>query len=168
MRKLRTKRVIIPAAVFVAALGAGSVAWATSAGADIGGGIGGDERDRVANAATQAVPGAVQEVETSDDRGEAYEVEIRRPDGVEVEVVLDKDLRVLSSSSSAGSDDRVLTAAERASASRAALDAVGGGTITDVEADDDAAYEVEVRAADNTEWDVDLDEGFNVLRKTAD
>ncbi|GIM88955.1 PepSY domain-containing protein [Paractinoplanes toevensis] len=104
MRKLRTKRVIIPTVAVVAALGVGSVAWATTASAD------------------------------------------------------------------ADTADRALPAAERASAEQAALGAVSGGTVIDVEAGDDgdAAYEVEVRAADNTEWDVDLDAGFQVLRKTAD
>ena len=48
--------------------------------------------------------------------------------------------------------------------------AVPGGTVLEVEAEDDGgeAYEAEVRAADGTEWDIVLDAGFQVVRKTAD
>ena len=64
----------------------------------------------------------------------------------------------------------MVSAAERASAEKAALNAVAGGTVTQVEASDDGgeAYEVDVRDADNTEWDVELDADFKVLRKTVD
>ena len=88
-----------------------------------------------------------------------------------VDVALDKNLNVVTQSADTGTDadDRVLTDAERASAEKAALTAVTGGTILQVEAGDDgAAYEVEVRGADNAEWDVELDTAFKVLNKTAD
>ena len=67
-------------------------------------------------------------------------------------------------------DDRALSAAERTSAEQAALDAVGGGTVTDLDASDDRgeAYEVEVRKANGTEWDVTLDAAFKVLHKGVD
>lgn len=67
-------------------------------------------------------------------------------------------------------DDRALSATEIASAEKAALRAVGGGTVIRVEASDDGvqAYEVEVRDSDNAEWDVDLDATFKVLDKTLD
>jgi uncharacterized membrane protein YkoI len=65
--------------------------------------------------------------------------------------------------------DRALTGTERTSAEKAALTAITGGTVLQVEAGDDgAAYEAEVRAPDNTEWDVELDAAFKVLNKTAD
>ena len=156
--------------------------WTASANADVQG----SERDRVANAAVQAAGGGtVVDAEASDDRGEAYEVEVRKDDGTEVDVTLDKDLNVVSQDADdrdddterrrhrcrrgRDADDRALSAAERQSAEQAALDAVGGGTVTQVEASDDRgeAYEVEVRDADNTEWDVELDADFKVLRKTA-
>jgi uncharacterized membrane protein YkoI len=40
----------------------------------------------------------------------------------------------------------------------------------DVDASDDRgeAYEVEVRTADNTEWNVELDADFKVIRKAVD
>jgi uncharacterized membrane protein YkoI len=182
-------RVILPAVTTVAALGIGAV-WASAASADLGGG----ERERVGQAAVRAVGGGtVVDAETSDDLGEAFEVEVRKADGTEVDVVLDENLDVVRQEKddrerddTDGRDDdgrgddgrgddndraeRPLTQAERDRAERAAVTAVGGGTVTDVEASDDAgeAYEVEVRTADGVEWDVELGSGFTVLRKHAD
>ena len=191
--KFRSKRVILPTIAAVAVLGIGGVVWSSAANADLQG----SERDRVGSAATQAVGGGtVVDAEASDDRGEAYEVEVRKDDGTEVEVILDKDLNVVSqaaddindrddrhdgddgddgddsddSDDGNDADDRALSASERTSAEKAALTAVSGGTVTQVEASDDGgeAYEVDVRDADNTEWDVELDADFKVLRKTVD
>ena len=173
--KLRSKRVILPTAAAVVALGIGGVVWTSGANANVQG----SERDRIASAATQAVGGTAVDVETSDDRGEAYEVEVRLDDGTEVDVSLDKDLTVVSketegrddSSDASDDDDRALSATERASAEKAALNAVNnGGTVTEVEASDDGgeAYEVEVRLGDGTEWDVELDANFKVLSKSID
>jgi uncharacterized membrane protein YkoI len=177
--KLRSKRAIIATtAAVVVALGAGGAVWATAANADPS--VQGADRDRVGNAATQAVGGGtVLDVETSDDAGEAYEVEVRKADGSEVDVALDKDLKVLTQAADdndaddAGeTPDRVLNDTERASAEKAALAAVGGtgGKVTQVEAGDagEAAYEVEVLLADNTEWDVELDAAFKVIKKESD
>lgn len=182
-RALRSKRVVIPTFATVAVLAVGGTIWSATADNEVGG----SERERIGNAATKVVGGGtVTDVETSDDPGEAYEVELRREDGTEVDVTLDDELKVVSrdtddqddsddSSDDADdanddSDDRPLAAAERASAEKAALAAVGGGTVVDVEASDDAdqAYEVDVREADGTEWDVDLDSDFTVLGKEAD
>lgn len=197
---LRRKRVILPAIAAVVALGAGGVVWSSAANADLQGG----ERDRVGAAATAAVGGGtVLDAESSDDRGEAYEVEVRKDDGTTVDVTLDEQLRTVgqdaddrtglgtdeSTDSTDSTDstednledrtddrtdvgdrtDRALSAAERASAEKAALRAVDGGKVTQVEAGDDRgeAYEVQVLKG-TTEWDVELDAGFKVLRKTAD
>jgi uncharacterized membrane protein YkoI len=191
--KLRTKRIWIPALAAVAALGVGGTVWASSASADLGG----KERDRVVAAAQRAAgPGDVVSAESSDrdpddadadDRNEAYEVELRRADGTKVEVSLDQNLRVLHQDAEgqdaqdsaedpdprAGArdaDDRALSATEHSSASRAAIDAVGGGTVTGLEASDDpgVAYEIDVRLANGTEWDVDLDSDYRVLSKAVD
>ena len=90
--KLRTKRVILPTIAAVAALGIGGVAWASTASADLGGG----KRNRVSTAATEAVGGGkVVEAESSDDPGEAYEVEVRTSQGTEWDVTLDSDFKVL-------------------------------------------------------------------------
>jgi uncharacterized membrane protein YkoI len=67
-------------------------------------------------------------------------------------------------------DDRVLSAQERSSAESAALAAVPGGTLVDIEASDDkgVAYEAEVRDPAGQEWDIDLDSTFKVVTRTAD
>ena len=174
-RTLRRKRVLVPA-VAVVALGVGGTVWATTASADQ---VGGSERDRVSAAALRAVgEGRVTSVETSDDRGEAYEVEVTRTDGTEVDVVLDEGLAVVGREDDRtdgdddrdARDDRPLGATERERATTAAERAVGGGTVTDVEAGDDrgTAYDVEVRATDGTEWDVDLNDAFEVVGKQQD
>lgn len=193
--KLRSKRVLIPAIATVAVLGVGATVWTATADDNLEGA----ERDRVAAAAVEAAGGGeAVDVETSDDRGEAYEVEVRRDDGTEVDVALDENLEVVrqdedgdddggadddgDSSDDADdadegtdvagndADDRVLGDAERADAEKAALAAVGGGTVIQVEASDDTgeAYEAEVRDRDGAEWDVVLDADFTVLSKTAD
>ncbi|WP_114424082.1 PepSY domain-containing protein [Nocardioides houyundeii] len=89
--KLRTKRVIIPAVGVLAAAVIGGTAWAATSSDDVDG----SERDRVAEAAVQAVGGTAVDVETSDDPGEAYEVEVELEDGTEVTVALDDDLKVV-------------------------------------------------------------------------
>lgn len=186
LTKLRRKRVILPTIAAVAVLGAGATVWTASANDDVQGG----ERDRVGAAAVEAAGGGTAvDVEASDDRGEAYEVEVRMDDGTEVDVTLDQDLKPVSQDADTDTDDtdaddtdaddtddtddtddRALSADERRSAEQAALDAVGGGTVEQVEASDDGAeaYEVAVRMDDGTEWDVDLDADYQVLSKTAD
>ena len=181
--KLRRKRVILPTIAAVAVLGVGGTVWTASANDSVQG----DERDRVGAAAVEAVGGGTAaDVESSDDRGEAYEVEVRMDDGTEVDVTLDQDLNVVSQEAEgrddnedndnetegddgADADDRALSTEERQSAEQAALDAVGGGTVEQVEASDDRgeAYEVEVRTDDGSEWDVSLDADFQVLNKNA-
>jgi len=181
--KLRSKRVILPTIAVLAVLGSAATVWTATASDDLQG----SERDRVASAAGQAAGGTAVEVEASDDLGAAYEVEVRKDDGTEVDVTLDKDLNVVSQEADdhgdgseadddseadgdSDADDRALGAAERASAEKAALDSVEGGTVVEVEASDDngGGYEVEVRDAKNTEWEVDLDAGFTVLHKSVD
>ncbi|MEV5002358.1 hypothetical protein [Nocardioides sp. LML1-1-1.1] len=177
---LRRKRVVLPALATVAVLAVGGTVWAASADD-----VSGDERDRVAAAATKAVGGGeAVDVEKSDDLGEAYEVEVRL-DGREVDVTLDEDLKPVAEDRDddrddrddrgdrgdrPDADDRVLTAAERTAAERAALAAVGSGTVLDVDPSDDpgTAYEAEVRDARGVEWDVDLDASFAVVAKHAD
>jgi len=171
--KFRSKRAVIATAALVVALGAGGATWASVAHADAD--VSGSDRDRVGSAAVQAVGGGTLiDVEAGDDEGDAaYEAEVRKTDGSEVEVSLDKDLKVLSQEAGDAGEtpERALTSAERTSAEAAALTAVPGGTVLSAEAGDDQggpAYEVEVRAADNAEWDVELDAAFKVLSKTAE
>lgn len=180
----RSKRVLVPAALTAVLVGGGAV-WATTANADD---VRGSERDRVVTAALEAVPdGEAAQVETSDDPGEAYEVEVFRADGTEVDLALDADLAVVSryddtdtdrddrddtreDRDDRDADDRALSATERDRAEQAALAAVGGGVVTDVEASDDrgVAYEVEVVERDGTEHDVDLDTTYDVVDQRVD
>jgi uncharacterized membrane protein YkoI len=54
-------------------------------------------------------------------------------------------------------------------ASAAALQATGGGTVSDTEVgDEESYYEVEVTAADGSQTDVQLDRDFNVVGQSAD
>ncbi|GAB7046296.1 PepSY domain-containing protein [Catenuloplanes indicus] len=185
--RLRSKRVIVSTVAVVAALGIGGGVWATAAGADVGQA----ERDRAGTAAVQAVGGGtVVDVEGDDEDGAAFEVEVRKDDGTEVDVALDKNFAVLTQETDTpgtdedpdgtgadGTDagDRALTGAERTSAEQAAIAAVGAGsTVLSVEASDgtgdDAgvAYEADVRDSAGAEWDVALDASFKVLTKTED
>lgn len=70
----------------------------------------------------------------------------------------------------ADADDRPLTASERAKVTAAASQAVGSGTVTDMEASDDfgTAYEAEVYDRGGAEWDVELDARFAVVSKSRD
>ena len=178
-QKLRSKRVVLPTIAAVAVLGAGGIAWSSAASDELTG----DERDRASNAALEAVgEGKVTGTETDDEEG-AYEIEVTRPDGTQVDVHLDKDYQVLSQDADdedgdddgrdddgdRDADDRVLSDQERSAAEEAALAQVDG-TVTGVEASDDAgeAYEVEVTKADGAEWTVELDADFKVLDSRAD
>ena len=99
---------IIGAVVAAAALGGASVAAASSINPfdDDTTGNGGTQqplsqtdRDKAVDAAMAKVgSGQVTEVEQGDDPGSAYEVEIRKSDGSEVEVNISPDLKVLNQS----------------------------------------------------------------------
>jgi uncharacterized membrane protein YkoI len=190
--KLRSKRVWVPTLASVLAIGVAGTVWASSASADLGG----SERDRVVAAAQKAVGGGkVLSAEGTDhdtgdrdaeERNVAYQVEILQAGGSEVDVKLDKDLNVISQEGDDDSgrddadqpgaaddrdaDDRAVSASERSSAGKAATAAVGGGTVADVEGSDDrgVAYEVEVHGAGGTDWDVELDASFGVVKKSVD
>lgn len=60
--------------------------------------------------------------------------------------------------------DRPIPASQRAEAERAALEATGGGTVTETEVgDEESKYEVEVTLDDGTQVDVQLDSDFQVV-----
>ena len=165
--------------------------WSRRRNADVAG----SERDRVATAATEAVGGGTAvDVETSDDRGEAYEVEVRKDDGTEVDVALDKDLNVVSQDAEGTrrrerADDRddATTVTTHDDATPDADDRVlsdhrahvrrGGGPGRRRWRDRHRGRGQRRRGrglrgrrprADDTEWDVELDADFQVLSKTSD
>ena len=70
---------------------------------------------------------------------------------------------------SGGDDDAPLTGSNLDRATAAALEATGGGTVTETEVGDDgAAYGVEVRLADGTQVEVNLDDHFEVVGQEQD
>lgn len=71
--------------------------------------------------------------------------------------------------SGAGDDDKPLTGSTLEKATAAALKHTGGGKVTETEiADDGAAYSVEVRLADGSQVEVNLDSSYNVIGREAD
>ncbi len=155
----------------------------------------GSDRDKAEKAAlAETGSGEVVDVEKSDDdeqEDHAYEVQVNLDNGDEVDVELDEDFNVVrtdvdtndanaaptedpSESSSptdaATDDDAPLTGKTLDQASKAALAAAGGGTVTDTSVSDDAdhAYEVEVTLDNGDQVDVDLDEAFKVVRQDLD
>lgn len=174
--RLRSKRIAIPTVAVVAVLGAGGAAWTATASGDDGE-LTGADLDRASSAAVEAAGGGrVTGSEVADDAGAAYEVEVTRDDGTEVDVLLADDFSVVredtedtDADGDADGDERAVTDQQRAAAERAATEAVGGGDAVDVEADDDtgAAYEVEV-VLDGAEWTVTLDDSFGLVDKRQD
>ena len=167
-RTWRSRRVLIPVVAVIAVLGAGGAVWASAVDNDLGG----DQRDKAAQAAVAAVGGGtVTEAEEEDG---FYEVDVTREDGTEVDVLLDKGFEVVSTKEDgpdSDAEDRPLSAAESTAAKKAALAEIGSGTVSDVERDDDGGadgYEVEVTKADATEWSVRLDKDFGVLSSKRD
>jgi uncharacterized membrane protein YkoI len=69
-----------------------------------------------------------------------------------------------------GSDSEdQLTGSEAQKAKSAAIAAVGGGTVTEVERDDgNGAFEVEVAREDGSQLEVHLDSKYNVVGQEAD
>jgi hypothetical protein len=71
--------------------------------------------------------------------------------------------------SGAGSGEAPLQGNDLERATQAALAHTGGGTVTETEAGDDgAAYSVEVRLADGSQVEVNLDENFDVIGEEQD
>ncbi len=70
-----------------------------------------------------------------------------------------------------GGDDSEapLTGSALEKASATALEATGGGTVSDTEVGDkESYYEIEVTLADGSQADVQLDRGFDVVGQSAD
>jgi hypothetical protein len=195
------KRVLLPAGVIAGGLVLGSGVAAVGAvdGADNAGeNITGEDLNKASEAALKEVgDGEVVSAEVSDDKGVAYELEVRQSDGTEVDVDLDENYGVVHTDTDApdndgdddgdddddddrddddndddgnDADDRRLTDEEWSSIEDAAISEAGGGTLTDAEASDDkgSVFEAEVRLDDGTELDVWLDEDFGVVDSQED
>jgi uncharacterized membrane protein YkoI len=128
----------------------------------------GTTAEKVRAAALKAVPGGtIIRVETDAD-GSPYEAHVRKADGSEVEVKVDKNFNVTSIEEGhgpghGGMGETALTGTTAAKVKAAALKAVPGGTVLRVETDSDGSpYEAHVRKADGTEVVVKVDKSFNV------
>lgn len=99
----RTLKRAAVVAVALGALGTGGAAIAAAAGDDEGSDDSAAERvtdkaaaDRASAAALEATRGGtVEEVENADDGDKGYEVEVRRADGSEAEVIVGPDFKVV-------------------------------------------------------------------------
>ena len=88
----RTKWIVVAGLAFAGVVGGAGAVMATATDDDTP--LTGESRDRAIAAARAHIgEGEVTETELGDD-GAAYGVEIRRPDGSQVEVHLDKDYKV--------------------------------------------------------------------------
>jgi uncharacterized membrane protein YkoI len=190
--KKKTTWIIAGAAAIVVLGGAGIAVAATDPFDQDNDRLTGTSLERASDAALAEVgEGTVTEAERSDDPDHEYTVEVRREDGSDVDVELDEDFAVVrtdgaatgagargSNSESpsseptgaASGDDAPISADDRSSAEKAALDAAGPGTVTDLDRSDDTdhAWEVEVTAADGSDVDVELDARFAVVRIDSD
>ena len=190
--KKKTTWIIAGAAAIVVLGGAGIAVAATDPFDQDNDALTGSSLERASDAALAVVgEGTVTEAERSDDLDHAYTVEVRREDGSDVDVELDEDyevVRVDGASTGGGAtgtnsetpsddptdaatgDDAAISADDRSSAEKAALDAAGPGTVTDLDRSDDTdhAWEVEVTGADGRDVDVELDAQFAVVRIDSD
>jgi uncharacterized membrane protein YkoI len=78
----------------------------------------------------------------------------------------------IAGAASGGDDnenDKAITGIALDQASAAALQATGGGKVTETEVgDEESYYEVEVSKSDGSQVDVQLDKSFNVVGQKAD
>ena len=89
----RTRKLLIAGAAILV-LAVGGVGIAQAVGGDSEERVTGPEADRAAKAAVDAIGGGrAVGVEREDDGATAWEVEVARPDGNEVEVLLTRDLQ---------------------------------------------------------------------------
>ena len=133
----------------------------------------GTTAEKVKAAALAKVPGTVMRVET--DNGGVYEAHIRKSDGTEVEVKVDKDFNVTATQEhgpgghgqggpgrgGAGAGEQELTGTTAEKVKAAALAKVPG-TVLRVETDNGGVYEAHIRKSDGTEVEVKVDKDFNV------
>jgi uncharacterized membrane protein YkoI len=137
----------------------------------------GDTADKVKAAAEAKVPGGtVLRVET--DNGGVYEAHVRKSDGTEVEVKVDKSFNVTAvetghggpggrgghgpGGGGPGAGETALTGDTADKVKAAAEAKVPGGTVLRVETDNGGVYEAHVRKSDGTEVEVKVDKSFTV------
>lgn len=169
---LKSRKAILGIATAVILAGGGSTAFAIASDSDDH--VSGAEKDRVSQAAVDAVPGTAVEVEREDSDDldlDAFDVLVKGEDGSLTEVTLDKDLKVLRTETD---DDFVsLTPAQRSAIEAAVAKAFPRGVLTEVEYTDGhgATYEAKVlvtRGNTTTEYEVHLDQAFTIVHQERD
>jgi uncharacterized membrane protein YkoI len=125
---------------------------------------GADAEKATAAAKAKFPDGTVLRVETDADG--TYEAHVRKADGTEVEVKMDKDFNVTSveefTGRGPGMNETPLTG-EKADKVKAAVKAeYPNATILRVETDDDGTYEAHITKADGTELEVKLNKNFKI------
>ena len=133
----------------------------------------GDTATKVKEAALAEVPGGtVLRVET--DAGGVYEAHVRKADGTEVEVNVNKAFEVTAVEAQRGrgghghhgpgdrGNEEALTGTTATRVREAALERLPGGTVLRVETDEGGIYEAHVRKADGTEVEVKVNKAFDV------
>jgi uncharacterized membrane protein YkoI len=165
------------AALGALALGGSALAGAAGTSNDRDRGARADEKPltgttatRVKEAALAKVPGGtVLRVET--DAGGIYEAHVRKSDGTEVEVKVNKDFEVTAveehgargpGRSGRHPDEKPLTGTTATKVKEATLAKVPGGTVLRVETDAGGIYEAHVRNSDGTEVEVKVNKSFEV------
>jgi uncharacterized membrane protein YkoI len=178
------KRIMIAGVATLALVGAaGGVAFATGVIADDEK-VTGPQADRAVDAALASTGGGIaNSVERDGEDGAFWEVEVTRPDGATVDVRLDENLDVVviegdheepDADDLAENDGDVeddgdegdhITGPQADRIAAAALDATGGGTAlsVDLDGEDGATWEVEVRKPDGSTVDVRLDDNLRVV-----
>jgi uncharacterized membrane protein YkoI len=148
--------------------------------------VGNDVREKASEAALKATGGGVvtDTKRGDDDDTYAYEIEVTFSNGVDVEVELDENFKVLNSPPTASffasdadsstdeptpnarldADDRPLTGNIFNKASAAALKATGSGKVIETGGSDDSdhAYEVDVLLPNGEDVTVELDLAYRV------
>jgi uncharacterized membrane protein YkoI len=139
----------------------------------------GDTAAKVKTAALAKVSGGtIVRVETDGQHGSPYEAHVRKADGTEVEVLVNKDFEVTAvreggprggpggprGGPGGRSDEKELTGETASKVKAAAQAKVSGGTVLRVETDADhgSPYEAHVRKSDGTEVEVLVNKDFAV------
>lgn len=131
------------------------------------------EVGKAQTAATAEVKGRAVDVESTEDHGGGYEVEVLRNDGSSVDVYLTESFQVagVEADKSEGKDDKevMLTPAEVDKAEAAATREVNGRVVS-VESEEDygGGYEVEILKNDGSSVEVYLNKSFEVAGVEAD
>jgi uncharacterized membrane protein YkoI len=168
MRKLRNPSSVVFAIGVCGAIAAGALGIADHRSPE------GSDYDRAAFRASQAAIAATQggtviSVDQQKDTQAPWEVEVAKPNGARVDVMLDDRFTVTkivpqTDLVTDADSEKLLNDRTSGPAARAALKAMGGGTVQDVDrnSENGAVWEVEVKRPDGSRADILLDEKLRV------